>query len=133
MTLDEKCNISRLQQQGMGYRKIASELGISENTVKSYLRRHSKIKSSEEISGGCKRCGKAIEQKPHKRKKEFCSDYCRSRWWRKNTDLSESKTSITKQCNMCNNEFACYRSENRSFCSRKCYVESLNKERSYRS
>lgn len=96
MTLDEKCNISRLQQQGMGYRKIASELGISENTVKSYLRRHSKIKSSEEISGGCKRCGKAIEQKPHKRKKEFCSDYCRSRWWRKNTDLSESKTAVIK-------------------------------------
>ena len=125
MTSAEKYNIERLKQQGMGYRKIASELGISENTVKSYLQRHSKIQLPEEIPGVCKQCGKSIEQIPHKRKRVFCSDYCRSRWWRKNTDLSKRKTTVIKKCKMCNKEFACYCCEKRSFCSRKCYVKSL--------
>ena len=88
MTSDEKYNIDRLQQQGIGYRKIADVLGISQNTVKSYLKRNTKTTSSKEVSGVCKQCGISIEQIPHKRKKAFCSGSCRSRWWRENMGLS---------------------------------------------
>lgn len=40
MTDDEKNRIAKLRQVGMGYKKIASILGINESTVKSNCRRH---------------------------------------------------------------------------------------------
>lgn len=127
MTQDEKCNISRLRTQGIGYRRIASILGLSENTVKSYLKRNATLAPSEKAHGFCRLCGKAIEQKPHKRKREFCSDYCRSRWWRKNSDLSGRKKAVMQRCKCCNKEFYSYTSENRSFCSRSCYIKSTKR------
>ena len=39
MTLEQKKAVESLRSQGLGYRKIALETGVSENTVKSYLRR----------------------------------------------------------------------------------------------
>ena len=39
MTSDQKAVVDRLRSQGRGYKYIASEMGISENTVKSYCRR----------------------------------------------------------------------------------------------
>ena len=127
MTTDEKNSIDRLHLQGMGYRKIADELEISQNTVKSYRKRNTKTSLAKEVSGVCKQCGKSIEQIPHKRKKLFCSGYCRSRWWRENTNLSDRKAAVIKKCKRCSTEFASYQCENRSFCSRSCYVEALKR------
>ena len=39
MTTQEKQMIASLSENGLGYRKIAAQIGISENTVKSYLKR----------------------------------------------------------------------------------------------
>ena len=39
MTTQEKQMIASLSEKGLGYRKIAAQIGISENTVKSYLKR----------------------------------------------------------------------------------------------
>ena len=39
MTAQEKQMIASLSEKGLGYRKIAAQIGISENTVKSYLKR----------------------------------------------------------------------------------------------
>ena len=128
MTTDEKNSVDRLHLQGIGYRKIAAELGISQNTVKSYLKRNTKPRSKKEVSGVCKQCGKSIEQRPHKRKKTFCSGSCRSRWWRENTNLSDRTAAVIKRCKGCSKEFVSYQCEKRSFCSRKCYVEAFQKE-----
>ncbi len=43
MTPEEKKIIDNLRAQGLGYRKIARQTGISENTVKSYLRKMTKV------------------------------------------------------------------------------------------
>lgn len=40
MTDAQKENIRYLRGEGLGYRAIASRLGISENTVKSFCRRN---------------------------------------------------------------------------------------------
>jgi uncharacterized protein YjcR len=40
MTSFQKEQIHRMRSAGMGYAKIAASLGISENTIKSYCRRH---------------------------------------------------------------------------------------------
>lgn len=39
MTKNEKHRINELRLNGYGYKKIAKELGLSVNTVKSYLAR----------------------------------------------------------------------------------------------
>ena len=39
MTAQEKQKIASLSEKGLGYRKIAVQIEISENTVKSYLKR----------------------------------------------------------------------------------------------
>ena len=39
MTTQEKQMIASLSEKRLGYRKIAAQIGISENTVKSYLKR----------------------------------------------------------------------------------------------
>jgi len=39
MTTQEKQMIASLSENGLGYRKNAAQIGISENTVKSYLKR----------------------------------------------------------------------------------------------
>ncbi|MBQ7574398.1 MAG: helix-turn-helix domain-containing protein [Clostridia bacterium] len=127
MTSEQKYDIDRLQQRGMGYRKIASELGVSPNTVKSYLRRNQN--STKEIQGVCKQCKKPVKQTPHKKAKVFCSNYCRSKWWRNNTDLVESKACVVTICKGCGKEFITYKCQKRSFCSRRCYVQSLNNEK----
>ena len=39
MNLEEKNNIAKLQRKGLGYLRIANELNLSPNTVKSYLKK----------------------------------------------------------------------------------------------
>ena len=36
----QRQQIRELREEGYGYRRIAQELGISENTIKTYCRRH---------------------------------------------------------------------------------------------
>lgn len=43
----QKVKIQELRLQGAGYRKIAKEMGLSENTIKSYCRRHPLIEQKE--------------------------------------------------------------------------------------
>lgn len=40
MTKDQKVIVDDLRNQGLGYKRIAAQTGLSENTVKSYLRRN---------------------------------------------------------------------------------------------
>ena len=47
MTESQKQQIISFRRQGIGYLKIAQELGISQNTVKSYCRRNNLTKPIE--------------------------------------------------------------------------------------
>lgn len=78
MTQSEKKQIIDLQFRGFGYKKIAAEAGLSVNTVKTYCRRH----PADAQAGRCANCGEPLQQRPHKRKKRFCSDACRMNWWK---------------------------------------------------
>ena len=65
MTQSQKEIISQMLAAGEKTAKIAEALGISPNTIKSYLRRKKQ--------DGCPNCGKPLIQLPHKRQKKFCS------------------------------------------------------------
>ena len=72
--MNQNIKIRELQMQGHGYKKIAKILGISENTVKSYCRRHP-------VENSCLQCGRALSHtQGKKRKKRNFKAYVASRF-----------------------------------------------------
>lgn len=69
--------IKRMRMDGYGPTRIARELGLSINTVKSHIRRHPGMKNTV----FCLQCGRAVPQTPGRKQKKFCSNKCRSRYW----------------------------------------------------
>ena len=79
MTAQEKQKIASLSEKGLGYRKIAAQIGISENTVKSYLKRMTAADDQKEPDQpaavfSCPQCGEEIRQIPGRKAKRFCSE-----------------------------------------------------------
>lgn len=126
MTGQEARTIIALQKQGLGYKRISAETGIPLNTVKSFCRRH----PADEAESFCLCCGSPLEHTPHKRKKKFCSDACRMRWWNSHLDQVQRKAFYTFTCKHCGKEFTVYGNSHRSYCSRDCALSSRVKENS---
>ena len=73
----ERREIERMYRDGYGPTAISYELGISINTIKSYIRRHPSMKNASR----CLYCSKVISQMKGHKVKKFCSDRCRSAYW----------------------------------------------------
>lgn len=114
MTENDKNQIIKLRNDGLGHKKIASILNINANSVKSFLRRN--------IDNGtrCLSCGKQLETSKYKPRK-FCSKDCKEKWWNKNRILRSSKSKISITCPCCNKTFYDYPKHNRVYCSNTCY------------
>ena len=119
--MNQNIKIRELQMQGHGYKKIAKILGISENTVKSYCRRHP-------VENSCLQCGRALSHTPGKKRKKFCSDKCRLAWWNTHKEFVKKKTFYTLTCQHCGQLFESYGNSKRKFCSRACFNDSRRKE-----
>ena len=76
MTSQEKSKIIELNNQGLGYSKIAATLNLPINTVKSYIQRQRNKKN-----GACLQCGAKFKIMPGVKPRKFCSDVCRMQWW----------------------------------------------------
>jgi len=122
MTSSEKMQATILRDNGWGARRIARELGLSENTVKSYFRRHESQVAKE--THKCKYCGKPVQQDPHRKEKKFCSDACRMKWWNSNTDLVKRKAIYEYICQQCGKPFTAYGNSKRKYCSHACYIQA---------
>lgn len=121
MTKNEKESILALQQSGMGYKKIATTLGLPVNGVKTFCRRHADPSPQE---GVCPQCGKKLIQLPHKKAKKFCSDKCRMAWWNSHPELVKRKAIYTLTCAHCGKTFESYGNSHRIYCSRSCYAQA---------
>lgn len=93
MTDTQKQEILNLKKQGSSYRKIAALLSLSENTVKSFLRRGV---NQKEKTGLCKNCNKKLELIPKHRAKIFCSAGCRITYWRKSKKRRGVNEAVSK-------------------------------------
>jgi len=78
MTNQHKQRIQKMYDAGMSVSKIADTLGIPRSTVQSFLK---KLKTEDDCNA-CKNCGEAILITAGHRPRQFCSDYCRLRFWR---------------------------------------------------
>ena len=95
MTGEQKQQIIALRRDGAGYGRIAMQLQISINTVKAFCRRHSLAARTD--GAVCEQCGKPIEQNPGRKRKRFCCDVCRNKWWNAHLELVKRKAVYTFQ------------------------------------
>lgn len=127
MKSSDKMKIEAYRENGVSYAEIAEILSLPLNTVKSYCKRHNlggrRERTVENISL-CLQCGTGIPQNPHRKIKKFCSDSCRSLWWRSHNTEIHRKSEQIFICPVCKKEFNAYRSSNQKFCSRACYGKS---------
>lgn len=120
MTLEEKSKIYQLKKEGYGYKKIASELGISVSSVQSFLKRNP---VDIDLLGTCKRCGMTIQSIKGKKRKQFCCDRCRWDWWNSHIKEVNKKAFYTLTCKHCGKEFTAYGNQKRVYCCHNCYIK----------
>ena len=122
MTNAEKNYIVRYRRAGKSCTEIASALGLSTNTVKSFCRRNDIIPDERKTESGsgetkCLQCGKTVIRHPHRKTKRFCSDVCRLTWWHAHRDMT--KNAVERRCRQCGQVFHSVREQ--KYCSRACY------------
>ena len=100
---------------------IAIALGLSVNTVRSYIRRHP---PKDTVEVGCRQCGKPVMQHKGRKAKYFCSDRCRNAWWNAHPEKVQRKAYYRLACRFCGKEFVRYGNKNRKYCSRLCYADA---------
>ncbi len=129
MTATEKTQIEMYRGHGLGYTEIAKKTGLSIGSIKAYCRRHGlggKVAYREievEVILTCECCGEPVKQNPGRKKKRFCSDKCRNKWWNSHMDLVKKKANYECTCLKCGKKFISYRNKNRKYCSHDCYVD----------
>jgi hypothetical protein len=116
MNENEKACIRALRKKGLTYAETAAELGLSVNTVKSYCRRNGEKKKL------CRNCGYPLTQISGHKPKTFCSDQCRSLWWKGHRDQMRRRTGERVICAGCGQPFDSYGHENRKYCCHPCYI-----------
>ena len=127
MTDTQRTTIQKMRTEGIAVSQISAKTGLSENTIKSFCRRNNiRPVSNDSIpvvatADVCKFCGKPIEQKPHSKKKQFCSDSCRMHWWNTHPEQLNKRAVHQIQCAWCKKSFDAYSTKPRKYCSQDCY------------
>lgn len=124
----EKYKITQLRKQGESYTTIARHLNISVNTIKSFCRRNdiTIAKSREQTQNPsqthCENCQKEVIQTAGRKRKRFCCDTCRNKWWNAHLDLVDRKAIYRFTCRYCGMDFEVYGNDKRKYCSHSCYI-----------
>lgn len=114
----DKEHIVQLRKEGLGYKRIANELGISVNTIKSYCRAN-QLTSEHLTHLTCKQCGQELHQVDGRKKKIFCCHACKVKWWNAHRNKQNGLTIICPHCGV---TFKAYPHEQRKYCSHTCYL-----------
>lgn len=134
MTYFQKKQIRDLRMRGVGYRAIASVVGLSRDIVRNFCKTNGLDGYASEITANVKEqmqqgrlclcCGKEMKQPSTGRKKKFCSDKCRREWWKAHPEVVQRKDTAFYDLHSiyCNSEFTSYGNKNRKYCSHECYV-----------
>ena len=121
MTKQEIETLNLMRSHDKSAADIAIALGLSVNTVRSYIRRHP---PKDAVQVGCRQCGKPVMQHKGRKAKYFCSDRCRNAWWNAHPEKVQRKAYYRLTCQFCGKEFVSYGNKNRKYCSRLCYADA---------
>lgn len=121
-----KAQVRRLREAGMPLGKIAAQLGVNVNTVKSWCRRNNITPTTDTTAAavdvvelvGCLQCGAELTG----RQTRFCCEPCRRAWWKTHPDLIDRKAFYTFTCAYCSKSFTAYGNSTRKYCCHACYI-----------
>ena len=131
VTAEQKQRLLEMRAAGMGYSRIASNLAISVNTVKSFCQRNEKEKAKPQPQPlamerqrpeFCKNCGKPIVQLEGRKTRVYCSDRCRMAWWNSHLEEANREKLVDHTCRTCGKVFTAYGRKKRTYCSHECYI-----------
>lgn len=81
MTRKEKQRIQMLRKFGFSYPQVSRLMDMNVSTVKSYCSRYGFSDVDLAHSGFCKMCRQPIVQPSHGKKRMFCGNNCRVKWF----------------------------------------------------
>ena len=125
MTDEQKSKIAELRGQRVPFSKIAIQLDLNRDTIKSYCRRYGIGVDADSVDKNiphCKNYSTVIVQPPKKKKKLFCCDKCRNAWWAAHPEKINRKAMYTHTCAHCKKQFEAYGNAKLKYCSRECYL-----------
>lgn len=126
MTNHQKDQITTLRSQGYGYKKIGQLMGLSVNTIKTYCKRNAlggaAANQSYSTENACKCCGATLMQSPGRKRRVFCSDACRTKWWNAHPELVKHRGDRQVICGRCGKPFGVNKNSTRKYCSHDCYI-----------
>lgn len=127
MTEEQKKKIIELRKKGLGYKRIAKQLGITRDSVRGYCRRNEpfseyihpkkkKVKNINKIEKRfCLNYNKEIIERGKGSRRKYCCNKCRYNY--KNSNRKDYHI----RCEYCDQEFKAY-STKRKYCSHDCYI-----------
>ncbi len=129
MTDIQKQRIKELRESGLGYKKIAQTLKIPLGTVQTFCRREKLTAVSAPVihdADHCPQCGITLVQTAKVKRRKFCSDDCRIKWWTEHpcSKKGNTKSSHTVVCDNCGQPFTAYGKAPRKYCSHNCYIQA---------
>lgn len=127
LTENQKQQIRFMRFKGIGYRAIASDLGLSRDAVRSFCIKNNLKGLGTEIMLGessiefeykiCLYCGKELIQNKVGAKKKYCDIVCKRAYEKTHPKIHAFI------CHYCNKHFEAAGSKERKYCSNGCYVK----------
>ena len=109
-----------LRKKNLNVREISKVVGVHFTTVAKWLRNAKQEELIKKLPK-CPNCGKVIRVSKGHNPRKFCSDKCRTAWWRKsNVNFGTTKIPL-KECDHCKKLFKPKR-KNQKYCCRFCYL-----------
>ena len=119
--MTKKEQVIYYKQKGMANKNIAILLKMPIGTVKSIWSR--KV-LRDNLKGSCKNCSFIIMTTPGRKRKVFCSDHCRMKWWNSHRNHVNHKNTYRFTCKQCGTKFTSQTEKSRKYCSQACYIEA---------
>lgn len=135
MTDKQSNQIRELRMKGVGYRSIASVVGLSRDIVRNFCKQKGldgyasamtkNVKKQMQRGNACYYCDKTITQPSTGRPRKFCSDTCRRDWWKSHPEgMTKRDTAVyILKCAKCGREFESYGNSKRKYCNHNCYIK----------
>ena len=134
MTERQKSDIRLLRERGKKYGEVAETLGLSLAAVKKFCQRNGLTDEklgrqqaqaalpadADDDGKHCRNCGGELP----KGRRAFCSEACRSAWWKEHPEKIRKRKVSALRCQGCGKLFLDYKYRSRKYCSHKCYVKS---------
>lgn len=128
MTDAQAKQIQDFRVKGIGYKAIASVLGLSRDMVRIYCKSNglggygAEAVGNTQQGNACPYCSQTIRQPATGRKRKFCSDNCRRAWWAIHPMDARKSAFYDKTCLYCGQPFTIYGNKTRRYCRHNCYV-----------